>query len=190
MEGRITDACMRPRCAHVLRGCARAWVRACFGAHASALEPCARVPSAWTACGLGAQAFESAAAFNANIGAWNTASVSNMQSVCAASGPGGAHNGGCALPGFVRCGAAGCARRHRRCARVCAHVQALALRWAHGCRYGRAEGRFGTCIWIKIYIFVCVCERVFVTRVYIHHPCICICENRPALCMRAPVCDG
>jgi hypothetical protein len=47
-------------------------------------KPCEPCPSAWTACGLGAQAFRSAAAFNANIGAWNTASVSNMVSVCAA----------------------------------------------------------------------------------------------------------
>jgi surface protein len=40
---------------------------------------------------LGSQAFGSAKAFNANIGAWNTASVSNMAYVCAAlSGPGGA----------------------------------------------------------------------------------------------------
>jgi surface protein len=31
--------------------------------------------------------FQSASAFNANIGAWNTASVSNMDGVCAAPGP-------------------------------------------------------------------------------------------------------
>jgi surface protein len=30
---------------------------------------------------LGSQAFKSASAFNANIGAWNTASVSNMFAV-------------------------------------------------------------------------------------------------------------
>jgi hypothetical protein len=34
--------------------------------------------SAW----LGSQAFEGAAAFNANIGAWNTASMTTMASVC------------------------------------------------------------------------------------------------------------
>ncbi len=39
--------------------------------------------------------------------------------------PGGAHYGGRARPG-LRCGAAGCARWHRRCARACAHVQAMA----------------------------------------------------------------
>jgi hypothetical protein len=47
-------------------------------------SPC---PSAWTACGLGAQAFTAASAFNANIGAWNTGSVYDMQGVCAAPGP-------------------------------------------------------------------------------------------------------
>ncbi len=35
---------------------------------------------------LGSQAFRYATAFNANIGAWNAASVSNMYYVCAASG--------------------------------------------------------------------------------------------------------
>jgi hypothetical protein len=34
--------------------------------------------SAW----LGPQAFSNAAAFNANIGAWNTASMTTMASVC------------------------------------------------------------------------------------------------------------
>jgi hypothetical protein len=85
-------------------------------------SPC---PSASTACGFGAQAFFMASAFNANIGAWNTAAVTTLSQVCAASRPGGAHYGGRARRGF-ECGAAGCARRHRRCARACAHVQALA----------------------------------------------------------------
>jgi hypothetical protein len=33
---------------------------------------------------FGSQALKSASAFNTNIGAWNTAAVSNMESVCAA----------------------------------------------------------------------------------------------------------
>ena len=36
---------------------------------------------------LGSQAFFSASAFNANIGAWNTARVTSLSTVCAASGP-------------------------------------------------------------------------------------------------------
>jgi hypothetical protein len=38
----------------------------------------------------------------------------------------------------------------------------------------------------NIYICVCVC----VVRSYIHYPFQCMCENRPGLCVRAPVCDG
>jgi hypothetical protein len=82
--------------------------------------------SAATACGFGAQAFATAWAFNANIGAWNTASVTTLGSVCAASRPSGAHYGGRARPGFgaarpvVRGGTADA------CARACALVLALA----------------------------------------------------------------
>ncbi len=43
--------------------------------------------SASTACGFGPQAFQSASVFNANIGAWNTASVASLSAVCAAPGP-------------------------------------------------------------------------------------------------------
>ena len=39
---------------------------------------------------LGSQAFYDAYAFNANIGAWNIARVTSLDSVCAAFGPGGA----------------------------------------------------------------------------------------------------
>jgi hypothetical protein len=72
-------------------------------------SPC---PSASTACGFGAQAFDSASAFNANIGAWNTARVTTLYQVCAAPGPGGVHYGGGARPG-LRCGAARCVRFRR-----------------------------------------------------------------------------
>ena len=104
-------------------------------------SPC---PSAWTACGLGAQAFYSFAAFNANIGAWNTARVTDLSYVCAAPGPADAHYGGRARPG---CGAA----RPVVCggtadARARAHTCSHSLARGRGCRHGRAEGRFGTCI--------------------------------------------
>jgi hypothetical protein len=51
---------------------------------------------------LGSQAFQSASAFNANIGAWNTASVTSLYDVCAASGRRRATAGvpGRARPGF------------------------------------------------------------------------------------------
>ncbi len=44
-------------------------------------DTCERLPAGVDRGWLGAQAFYSAAAFNANIGAWNTASVSNMYAV-------------------------------------------------------------------------------------------------------------
>jgi hypothetical protein len=64
---------------------------------------------------FGLQAFYSMSTysvFNANIGAWNTASVSNMSYVCAASGPAARHRSMRARPGFD-VARAGCARRHR-----------------------------------------------------------------------------
>ncbi len=80
-------ACVH-QCAMVMdRLCAHGLAGSCCGLGLQPLtlnraSPC---PSAWTACGLGAQAFQYASAFNADIGAWNTASVSNMYGVCAAS---------------------------------------------------------------------------------------------------------
>ncbi len=49
---------------------------------------------------LGSQAFQSASAFNANIGAWNTARVTTLFAVCAAlSARAGRHRGRDALGG-------------------------------------------------------------------------------------------
>ena len=135
-DGSAADA--RTCCAHVrarvgagvLR---RALIRA---------EPCERVPSAWTACGLGAQAFYSAAAFNANIGAWNTARVTDVTQVCAAPGAAARTMADALGRGFdaarpvVRGGTAD--------ARACEHVRALACAGDHVCRYGCAEERFDT----------------------------------------------
>jgi hypothetical protein len=85
----VSDAYEHHRRAHVgVHVWARGCVCVCFlGAHASAAEPCEHFPSAWTALWLGSQAFQLAHAFNANIGAWNTAFVSDMQSACAAFRP-------------------------------------------------------------------------------------------------------
>jgi hypothetical protein len=91
------------QCAMVIdRLCAHALAGSCceLGLDPETLNRVSPCPSAWTACGFGAQAFYSAAAFNVNIGAWNTASVTTLEAVCAAPGPGGAHYGGRARPGF------------------------------------------------------------------------------------------
>jgi hypothetical protein len=116
-------------------------------------KPCEPCPSASTACGFGTQVFGSASAFNANIGAWNTASVTSLYFVCAAPGPAtrtmaDAHYGGRTLwptlgRGSVRRGRLfAAAPPMRACAHKCRHFVARGL----GCRYGRAEGRFDTCI--------------------------------------------
>jgi hypothetical protein len=113
-------------------------------------------------CGFGAQAFYSSLAFNANIGAWNTAAVTDLSYVCAAPGP-AAHTMADALgrASMRRGRLCAAAPPMRKLAHKCRHWLARGL----GCRYGRAEGRFGTCIRIY-YIYVCVC--VCVTRVYRH----------------------
>jgi hypothetical protein len=167
-------------CAHALAGSCSG-----LGLKPEPLNRASPCPSASTACGFGTQAFGGASAFNANIGAWNTARVFTLSYVCAAPGR-GVHYGGRARPGFgvarpvVRGGTAD--------ARACAHTCMRSLARGLGCRYGRPEGRFDTCIRIYAYIYICVCARV--PRLHIHDPFICIGENRPALCMRAPVCDG
>ena len=73
-----------------VRPCARA--RACaIGRARIRADTCERLPAGVDRGWLGAQAFYAASAFNANIGAWNTASVSTMAYVCAAfSARGGA----------------------------------------------------------------------------------------------------
>ena len=84
--GRYVWACSRaPR----VRACVRA--RACaIGRPRIRAETCERLPVGVDRGWLGAQAFYSASAFNADIGAWNTASVTTLYEVCAAFGPGGA----------------------------------------------------------------------------------------------------
>ncbi len=125
MPARRTHA---PACC--VRARARARVRS--GAHASAPTHASAFPSAVDRGWLGAQAFRSASAFNANIGAWNTARVTSLDMVCAAlSGPGGAPpQAGRARRVFdaaravVRGGAAD-ARSHV-CAQTCGHAHVRA----------------------------------------------------------------
>ncbi len=66
----------------------------------------------------GSQAFYSASAFNANIGAWNTARVVDMAGVCAV-----AHE---AMRTGARSGfdaAQPCVRRHKLCVCVCSRAR-------------------------------------------------------------------
>jgi hypothetical protein len=65
---------------------------------------------------FGSQVFFFASAFNANIGDWNTAAVTTLDSVCAAFG----RRHATAADALGRCSIrrGRCARRHRRCARA------------------------------------------------------------------------
>jgi hypothetical protein len=65
---------------------------------------------------LGSQAFYSASAFNANIGAWNTARVTSLNYVCAAVSARRRATAGGTRSAGRRCGAGRCAPRRRRCA--------------------------------------------------------------------------
>ena len=71
--------------AHAPHVCVRVRARACVIKRPRIrAETCERLPVGVDRGWLGAQAFYSASAFNANIGAWNTASVTSLNEVCAA----------------------------------------------------------------------------------------------------------
>jgi hypothetical protein len=74
-----------PRTRPGMRSRKRAHVCACARPHPR--QRVRALPAAAERRGLGSQAFDSAAAFNANIGAWNTARVTDLSRVCAAFGP-------------------------------------------------------------------------------------------------------
>jgi hypothetical protein len=96
---------------------------------------------------LGSQAFRWASAFNANIGAWNTAAVTTLSYVCAGSSArrrataGGTRSAGRRCGAGLQCCAGRCARAVVRGgtadarARVSADVWARACAGVHVCRY-------------------------------------------------------
>ncbi len=146
------NACVRHRRAHV---CARARAGACeYGRPRNPRRTCERFPSASTASGFGSQAFYRASAFNANIGAWNTAAVTTLISVCAAFGPGSAHTAGVAgrRSAGLRCGAAGCARRHGGCAHAQTYRHSVAR--APTCVGMAAERKDSMCACVCIYRYI------------------------------------
>jgi surface protein len=84
LHGRTDRRCVARR-THARTCCVCVRARACaIGRPRIRADTCERFPSASTAGGLGAQAFYYADKFNANIGAWNTASVTTLDQVCAA----------------------------------------------------------------------------------------------------------
>jgi hypothetical protein len=137
--------CPPPTRAHGLRPCARVCVCDWAPAH---LSRHMRAPSA------GSQAFQFASAFNADIGAWNTAHVTTLQSVCAASRAGqratagGTRSAGCSMRRGPLC-AAGLPMR----ARVygCADEWARACAGVRVCRYSCAYERWDTRMYVWIH---------------------------------------
>ena len=127
----ITDACLPNRHAHVcVDACACAWLSWRPRIRADPCEPFLSVGAdrVW----FGSQAFSSAA-FNPNIGAWNTASVTTLFCVCAAFSARRRATAGTRSAG-VRCGAAvvrGGTADAPACVCVLTHVQALASAGVH-----------------------------------------------------------
>ncbi len=148
------------------RLCAHALAGSCcgLGPKPETLGRASPCPSAWTACGVGAQAFGGASAFNANIGAWNTASVTTLASVCAAPGPAARTMADALGRAAVRRGRL-CAAAPPMRARVRTHA-GTRLRGAMG--VGTAARRGGSVhVHEYMYIYMCVCK--FYVYTYIIH---------------------
>ena len=95
---------------------------------------------------FGSQAFSGTTRFSANIGAWNTVSLTTLYYVCAAFGRRRATAAGALGRGLVRRGT--CARPHHRC--TYAHVYVLAAAGVDVCTPSCAEGRWNAAIYIDI----------------------------------------
>jgi hypothetical protein len=149
------------------RLCAHALAGSCcgLGLDPESLSRASPCPSAWTACGFGAQTFASASAFNANIGAWNTARVTTLSMVCAAfSAPGGATAGGTRSAG--RGGGSGrCLRRSRRCARVCERRRVRTC--MRGCPRARVWLRVAKTAFTYEWIFMYICIYIGMYALYV-----------------------
>jgi hypothetical protein len=129
--------------------CARLRACVCFGA-------CVPVPTrarpfrpAVERVRLGSQAFYLTTAFSANIGAWNTARVSNMYQVCAAFRPARR-----ARSVGARCGAALVATAPPMRARMCVRTHTYSLPRVSTCVPIAVRRNFGTHVCENIYIHV------------------------------------
>jgi hypothetical protein len=164
---------------------ARARVRERLGAHASAptrARAFHRLDRGW----LGMQAFWSASAFNADIGAWNTAAVTTLNEVCGAFSARAARQckrdalGGCSMRRGPLCAAATADARPRVCAQTC----------------GRAHARVSACVGMAarrkdglhvcMYMYVCIYMYMFLyVYIYIADARTCCVHARARVC----VCD-
>jgi hypothetical protein len=153
---RTTGSPMRARRTHARTCCVRARACACASGRP---RICAgtreRVPSVSTAAGwLGSQAFYSASRFNANIGAWNTAGVTSLYGVCAASSAWAArHPRRDALGGSSMRRGPSCEAGPPMQAHVCAQTWGHAHARASPCVGKDARTKDGIYVWIHIHIY-------------------------------------
>jgi hypothetical protein len=118
-------------------------------------------------CAIGSQAFLGASAFNVNIGAWNTARVTDLNGVCAAVGPATHHAADALGRTSMRRGPL-CAAAPPMRARVRTRA-GTRLRGAMG--VGTAARRGGS-IHASEYMYVYV--YLWVTRLHLQYPFICL----------------
>jgi hypothetical protein len=163
------------------RLCAHALAGSCCGLGLNPKPETVRALARWRRprAGFGAQAFHQAFAFNANIGAWNTASVTDLYQVCAAPGPGGAHYGGRARPG-LRCGSG------RLCAAappMRARVRTRANTRLRGALDVGIAGRRGGSMHASEHICIYMCTCVFHAYTYIIHLSVYVRIGRGHVCV-------
>jgi surface protein len=116
---------------------------------------------------FGSQIFNYASAFNANIGAWNTASVTSMNSVCAAFGPADALGRGSAPIVIPFC------RRGPRLVRLAGAPAGLRFQRKHR----RVEHRFG----VQHVLCTCVIVSLSVSAACTHTVVVSCCRYGRAL---------
>jgi hypothetical protein len=170
-DERIADAGPPHARAHVLHPCV--CVRVCDWApmhprrHVGA--PSVGVDRLWS----GSQAFDSASAFNADIGAWNTARVTTWHAVCAAFSARGARHrrrdalGGSSMRRGPLC-AAGPPMRARVC--VCAQTGGPSHGRASTCVGVAARTKDGIYVCMYMYVFIYIC--MYYTYMY-RYMCTC-----------------
>jgi hypothetical protein len=146
-------------CAHVLRPCARVCARAIGRPHIRA-DACERVPSAWTAVGS-AHRRSTRRRRSTRTSARGTPLVSPR---CTRYAPPfrprrRATAGGTRSVGR-RCRAGLCARRDRRCARVCAQTCGPANGWVPTCVGVAARSRDE--LYACVYMYVYICTYVYI----------------------------
>jgi hypothetical protein len=151
--------------------CARVCRRAHTHPRRHMRAPSVGVDRVW----LGSQALYGASAFNANIGAWNTARVTTLYQVCAGFSARAAHPAGGVPPqrdalggSSVRRGplcAAALPMRARVCAQTCGHAHVRASTCV-GIAARSNDGIY-VCMYVYVYLFMYIYVCMQCTYIYI-----------------------